>query len=143
MCDMVLASDKAKFGQPEITLGVTPGMGGSQRLTKAVGKAMAMDMILTGRMVDADEATRFGIASRIIPHDDLMTVALEAAETIAGYSIPSLIAAKEMVAASLEMSTAEGVKFERRLFHALFATDDQTEGMTAFVEKRKPDFKDK
>lgn len=143
MCDMVLASDKAKFGQPEITLGVTPGMGGSQRLTKAVGKAMAMDMILTGRMVDADEATRFGIASRIVPHDDLMHVAMEAAETIAGYSIPSLIAAKEMVAASLEMSTAEGVKFERRLFHALFATDDQTEGMTAFVEKRKPDFKDK
>ncbi|MGC6471411.1 MAG: enoyl-CoA hydratase-related protein [Parvibaculales bacterium] len=143
MCDMVLASDKAKFGQPEITLGVTPGMGGSQRLTKTVGKAMAMDMILTGRMVNADEATRFGIASRMIPHDDLMTVAMEAAETIAGYSIPSLVAAKEMVAASLEMSTADGVKFERRLFHALFATDDQTEGMTAFVEKRKPDFQDK
>ncbi len=143
MCDMILASDKAKFGQPEITLGVTPGMGGSQRLTKAVGKAMAMDMILTGRMIDAVEATKFGIASRLIPHDDLMAVALEAAESIASYSIPSLIAAKEMVAASLEMSTTEGVKFERRLFHALFATHDQSEGMTAFIEKRKPKFKDK
>lgn len=143
MCDMVLASDKAKFGQPEITLGVTPGMGGSQRLTKVVGKAMSMDMILTGRMVDAEEAVKFGIASRIIAHDELMSVALEAGETIAGYSIPSLIAAKEMIAASFEMSITEGVKFERRLFHALFATDDQTEGMTAFIEKRKPKFKDK
>lgn len=143
MCDMILASDKAKFGQPEITLGVTPGMGGSQRLTKLVGKAMSMDMILTGRMVDAEEAVKFGLASRLVPHDELMAVALEAAETIAGYSIPSVMAAKEMVNAAMEMSTAEGVRFERRLFHALFATQDQKEGMSAFVEKRKPEFKDK
>ncbi len=110
MCDMILASDKAKFGQPEITLGVTPGMGGSQRLTKLVGKAMSMDMILTGRMVDAEEAVKFGLASRLVPHDELMAVALEAAETIAGYSIPSVMAAKEMVNAAMEMSTAEGVR---------------------------------
>lgn len=143
MCDMVLASAKAKFGQPEITLGIIPGMGGSQRLTKAVGKAMAMDMILTGRMVDAEEATKFGLASRVVAPDELMATALEAAEIMAGYSIPSLMAAKEAVDASLEVSTRDGVKFERRLFHSLFATDDQTEGMTAFVEKRKPNFTDK
>ena len=143
MCDIVLVSDKAKFGQPEIKLGVTPGMGGSQRLTRAVGKAKAMDMILTGRMVEADEAEQCGMASRVVPHDNLMTVATEVAETIAGYSIPSLIAAKEMVAASLELSTAEGIRFERRLFHALFSTDDQKEGMQAFIEKRDPEFKDK
>ncbi|EJW21639.1 hypothetical protein IMCC14465_14350 [alpha proteobacterium IMCC14465] len=143
MCDIVLVSDKAKFGQPEIKLGVTPGMGGSQRLTKAVGKAKAMDMILTGRMVEADEAEQCGMASRIVPHDDLMSVATEVAGTIAGYSIPSLMAAKEMVAASLELSTAEGIRFERRLFHALFSTQDQKEGMQAFIEKRDPEFKDK
>lgn len=143
MCDIVLVSDKAKFGQPEIKLGVTPGMGGSQRLTKAVGKAKAMDMILTGRMVEAEEAEQCGMASRVVPHDDLMTVAAKVAETIASYSIPSLMAAKEMVAASLELSTAEGIRFERRLFHALFSTDDQKEGMQAFIEKRDPEFKDK
>lgn len=142
MCDIVLVSDAAKFGQPEIKLGVTPGMGGSQRLTKAVGKAKAMDMILTGRMVDAAEAESCGMASRLVPHDELMSVAMETAETIAGYSIPSLMAAKEMVAASLELSTAEGVRFERRLFHALFATHDQKEGMQAFIDKRPADFKD-
>ncbi len=143
MCDIVLVSDKAKFGQPEIKLGVTPGMGGSQRLTKAVGKAKAMDMILTGRMVEAEEAEQCGMASRVVPHDDLMTVAVEVAETIASYSITSLMAAKEMVAASLELSTAEGIRFERRLFHALFSTNDQKEGMQAFIEKRNPEFKDK
>ena len=142
-CDFIFASDNAKFGQPEIKLGVTPGMGGSQRLTKAVGKAKAMDMILTGRMVEAEEAEQCGMASRVVPHDDLMTVAAEVAGTIASYSIPSLMAAKEMVAASLELSTAEGIRFERRLFHALFSTDDQKEGMQAFIEKRDPEFKDK
>ena len=143
MCDIVLVSDKAKFGQPEIKLGVTPGMGGSQRLTKAVGKAKAMDMILTGRMVEAEEAEQCGMASRVVPHDDLMTVAAKVADTIASYSIPSLMAAKEMVTASLEQSTAEGIRFERRLFHALFSTNDQKEGMQAFIEKRNPEFKDK
>jgi len=143
MCDMIIASDKAKFGQPEIKLGVTPGMGGSIRLTKAVGKAKAMDMVLTGRMIDATEADRIGLASRVVPHETLLDVALEAAETIAGYSIPALVAAKEMVGRALELSTAEGVRFERRLFHALFATEDQKEGMLAFAEKRAPAFKDR
>ncbi|MDD9797775.1 MAG: enoyl-CoA hydratase-related protein [Alphaproteobacteria bacterium] len=143
MCDIVIASDKAKFGQPEIKLGVTPGMGGTQRLTKAVGKAKAMDIVLTGRMVEADEAEKCGLASRVVAHDELMTSAMETAEMIAAYSIPSLMAAKEMVAVALESTTAEGLRFERRLFHSLFATQDQTEGMQAFVEKRAPNFKDK
>lgn len=143
MCDIVLASDKAKFGQPEIKLGVTPGMGGSQRLTKAVGKAKAMDLILTGRMMDPEEAERCGLVSRIVPHDALMETATEVAETLAGYSQASLMAAKEMVGRALELSTSEGVRFERRLFQALFATEDQKEGMAAFVEKRTPDFKDR
>ncbi len=143
MCDIILASDKAKFGQPEIKLGVTPGMGGSQRLTKAVGKAKAMDMVLTGRFIKVDEAENCGLVSRIIPHDDLMKEAEITANMIAGYSTLSLIAAKEMVNASLELSTTEGVRFERRLFHALFSTEDQKEGMQAFIEKRPADFKDK
>ncbi|MEL6258324.1 MAG: enoyl-CoA hydratase-related protein [Pseudomonadota bacterium] len=143
MCDIVIASDKAKFGQPEIKLGVTPGMGGSIRLTKAVGKAKAMDMVLTGRMVDADEAERVGMVSRVVPHDDLMDTAREIAETIAGYSIPSVMAAKEMVGRALELGTVEGVRFERRLFQALFSTQDQKEGMQAFVEKRPAHFGDK
>ncbi len=143
MCDLIIASDKAKFGQPEIKLGVTPGMGGSIRLTKAVGKAKAMDMVLTGRMIDAAEADRIGLVSRVVPHETLIEVALEAAETIAGYSIPALVAAKEMVGRALEVSTAEGVRFERRLFHALFATEDQKEGMLAFTEKRAPTFRDR
>ncbi|MCG8441863.1 MAG: enoyl-CoA hydratase [Caulobacterales bacterium] len=142
MCDLIIASDKAKFGQPEIRLGVTPGMGGSQRLTKAVGKAKAMDLVLTGRMIDAEEADRMGLVSRVVPHDSLMEEALAAAEVIAGYSIPSVMAAKEMVARALELSTAEGVKFERRLFQGLFGTEDQKEGMAAFAEKREPRFKD-
>ena len=142
MCDLIIASDKAKFGQPEIKLGVTPGMGGSIRLTKAVGKAKAMDMVLTGRMIDGAEADRIGLVSRLVPHDDLMNVAMEAAKEIAGYSIPSIMAAKEMVGRALELPTTEGVKFERRLFQGLFGTADQKEGMTAFVEKRPAAFKD-
>ena len=143
MCDLIIASDKAKFGQPEIKLGVTPGMGGSIRLTKAVGKARAMDLILTGRMIDATEADRMGFISRVVPHDELMTVAMEAAETIAGYGLPAILAAKEMVNRALELPTTEGVRFERRLFMALFATDDQKEGMAAFSEKRQAVFKDR
>ncbi len=142
MCDMIIASDKAKFGQPEIKLGVTPGMGGSIRLTKAVGKAKAMDMVLTGRMIDAAEADRIGLVSRVVEHDTLMDTAMAAAKEIAGYSIPSIMAAKEMVGRALEVSTAEGVKFERRLFQGLFGTADQKEGMSAFIEKRAPKFRD-
>ena len=143
MCDLIIASDKAKFGQPEIKLGVTPGMGGSVRLTKAVGKAKAMDLILTGRMIDAVEAERMGLVSRVVPHEDLMRVAMEAANTIAGYGIPALMAAKEMVGRALELPTTEGVRFERRLFMSLFATDDQKEGMKAFAEKRDAQFQDR
>ncbi len=143
MCDIVIASEKAKFGQPEIKLGVTPGMGGSIRLTKAVGKAKAMDLILTGRMIDGTEAERMGLCSRVVPHDELMTVAMEAAETIAGFGLPSIMAAKEMVARAMELPTTEGVRFERRLFMSLFATDDQKEGMAAFSEKRPAQFKDR
>lgn len=143
MCDMIIASDKAKFGQPEIKLGVTPGMGGSIRLTKAVGKAKAMDLVLTGRMIDADEADRIGLVSRVVPHDDLLKEALAAAETMAAFSIPSLMAAKEMVGRALELSTTEGVRFERRLFQGLFGTADQKEGMAAFSEKRAAKFQDK
>jgi len=143
MCDLIIASDKAKFGQPEIKLGVTPGMGGSVRLTKAVGKARAMDLILTGRMIDAAEADRIGLVSRVVPHDDLMTVAMDAANTIAGYGLPAILAAKEMVARALELPVTEGVRFERRLFMSLFATEDQKEGMAAFSEKRPAVFKDK
>ncbi|MFC7290586.1 enoyl-CoA hydratase-related protein [Hirschia litorea] len=143
MCDIIIASDKAKFGQPEIKLGVTPGMGGSQRLTKAVGKAKAMDLVLTGRMIGAEEADRIGLVSRVVPADQLEAIVAEAAEAIASYSIPSILACKEMVAASLELSTTEGVRFERRLFQALFSTEDQKEGMNAFVEKRAADFKDR
>ncbi len=142
MCDLIIASEKAKFGQPEIRLGVTPGMGGSIRLTKAVGKARAMDMVLTGRMIDAEEADKIGLISRVAPHEQLLETAQEIANTIAGYSIPAIMAAKEMVARSLELSTSEGVRFERRLFHGLFGTQDQKEGMKAFVEKREPNFKD-
>lgn len=143
MCDIILASDKAKFGQPEIKLGVTPGWGGSQRLTKAVGKAKAMDLILTGRMMDAEEAERAGLVARIIPADDLMEEALKTATEIAGYSTPSVMIAKEQVNRAFETTLAEGLRFERRTFYSLFATEDQKEGMAAFAEKRKPDFKNK
>ncbi len=142
MCDLIIASDKAKFGQPEIKLGVTPGMGGSVRLTKAIGKAKAMDLILTGRMIDAAEADRIGLVSRVVAHDKLMEESLAAANEIAKYSIPSLMAAKEMVGRALELGTTEGVKFERRLFQGLFGTQDQKEGMDAFTAKRDAKFKD-
>ena len=142
MCDLIIASEKAKFGQPEIKLGVTPGMGGSIRLTKAIGKAKAMDLVLTGRMIAADEADRIGLISRVVASDQLMEVATEVAQEIASYSIPSIVASKEMVGRALEVSTSEGVRFERRLFMGLFGTEDQKEGMSAFVEKRAPKFAD-
>ena len=143
MCDFIIAADTAKFGQPEIKLGIIPGIGGSQRLPRAVGKAKAMDLILTGRMMDAAEAERAGLVSRVVPAASLMDEAMKAAETIASMSLPSLIAAKEAVNRAFEMPLAEGLRFERRVFHALFATDDQKEGMAAFVEKRAPKFRNK
>jgi enoyl-CoA hydratase len=141
MCDIIIASDAAKFGQPEIKLGVIPGWGGTQRLTNAVGKAKAMDLILTGRMMDAAEAERAGLVARVVPADKLMDEAIAAAEAIATYSKPSTIIAKEAVNRAFETSLAEGVRFERRVFYSLFATEDQTEGMKAFSEKRKAEFK--
>src|SRR4051812_22823442 len=142
-CDIVIAADTAKFGQPEIKLGVIPGIGGTQRLTRAVGKAKAMDLILTGRMMDAAEAERSGLVARVVPAASLMDEAMKVAETIAGMSLPSVYAAKESVNRAFETSLAEGVRFERRIFHALFATEDQKEGMAAFVEKRPAKFKNK
>ena len=141
MCHLIIAGDNAKFGQPEINLGVLPGMGGSQRLTRAVGKAKAMDMILTGRFIDADEADRCGLVSRVVPAADVVSEALAAAEVIAGKSKPAAMAAVEAVNAAFETGLAQGVQFERRLFHSLFATEDQKEGMAAFTEKRQPEFK--
>jgi len=141
MCDLIIAADTAKFGQPEINLGVIPGSGGTQRLTHAVGKAKAMDMILTGRMMDAAEAERSGLVARVVPADELMDTAKKVAATIAAKSRPSVFAAKESVNRAFETPLAEGVRFERRIFHGLFATEDQKEGMAAFVEKRKPAFK--
>src|SRR5690348_2213101 len=140
-CDIVIAADTAKFGQPEIKLGVIPGIGGTQRLTRAVGKAKAMDLVLTGRMMDAAEAERSGLVARVVPAANLMDEAMKVAETIAAMSLPSVMAGKEAVNVALETSLAEGVRFERRIFHSLFATDDQKEGMKAFVEKRKPAWK--
>ena len=142
MCDILIASEKAKFGQPEIKLGVTPGMGGSIRLAKLIGKARAFDMVLTGKMITAEEALNMGLISRMVAHDDLMTEAMAVAETIAGYSLPSLMAAKEMIGVAMEASTHEGLRFERRLFMGLFGTLDQKEGMQAFVDKRPAQFKD-
>ncbi len=140
MCDFIIAADNAKFGQPEIKLGVIPGIGGTQRLARAVGKAKAMDLILTGRMMDAAEAERSGLVARVVPAASLMEEAMKVAETIAAMSQPSLLAAKEAVNRSFETSLAEGVRFERRVFHALFATKDRKEGMAAFIEKRPPRF---
>ncbi|MEU3572136.1 enoyl-CoA hydratase [Kitasatospora sp. NPDC036755] len=140
MCDVLLAADTAKFGQPEIKLGVIPGIGGSQRLTRAVGKAKAMELCLTGRMMGAEEAERAGLVSRIVPADQLRTDALATAETIAAMPTPAAIMLKEAVNRSYETTLAEGVRFERRLFHATFATADQKEGMAAFAEKRPPTF---
>ena len=141
MCDIIIAAESARFGQPEINLGIIPGAGGSQRLTRVVGKSKAMDMILTGRMMDAAEAERSGLVTRIVPNDKLLEEALKLAATIAAQSRPAVYAAKEAVNRSYETTLAEGVRHERRLFHALFATADQKEGMAAFAEKRKPDFK--
>jgi enoyl-CoA hydratase len=140
MCDFIIAADTAKFGQPEITLGVMPGMGGSQRLTRAVGKAKAMDMCLTGRMMDAVEAERAGLVSRIVPADKLLDEAIGAAAKIAEFSLPAVMMAKEAVNRAFETTLAEGLRYEKRLFHSMFALDDQKEGMTAFVEKRKANF---
>jgi enoyl-CoA hydratase len=143
MCDLIIAADNAKFGQPEIKLGVIPGIGGTQRLTRAVGKAKAMDLILTGRMMDAAEAERCGLVARVVPAASLMQEAMKAAKTIAAMSLPSVLVAKEAVNRAFETTLAEGVRFERRVFHALFATDDQKEGMAAFVEKRPAKFRNR
>ena len=142
-CDLIIAADNARFGQPEIKLGVIPGIGGTQRLIRAVGKAKAMDLILTGRVMDAAEAERCGLVARVVPLAELMTEAMKAADAIASMSLPSVMVAKEAVNRAFEVSLAEGVAFERRVFHALFATEDQKEGMAAFVEKRPAQFKNR
>lgn len=141
MCDIIIAADNARFGQPEIKLGIIPGAGGTQRLPRAIGKAKAMDLALTGRMMDAQEAERAGLVSRVVPLDKLMDEALSAALSICDYSQMAVMSAKESINRSFESSLSDGVMFERRMFHALFATEDQKEGMDAFVNKRKPVFK--
>jgi enoyl-CoA hydratase len=143
MCDLIIAADTAQFGQPEITLGIMPGAGGTQRLPRALGKAKAMDLILTGRMMDAAEAERCGLVSRVVPAGQLLDEALAAAEKIASFSQPIVIMAKETVNRAYESSLSEGVRFERRLFLSMFATEDQKEGMQAFIAKRKPDFRNR
>ena len=142
-CDIVIAADTAKFGQPEIKLGVIPGIGGTQRLARAVGKAKAMDLILTGRMMDAAEAEKSGLVARLVSPEKLMDEALKVAETIANMSLPSVLAGKEAVNRAFESGLSEGMAFERRIFHSLFATEDQKEGMKAFIEKRTPKWKNK
>jgi len=141
MCDFIIAADTAKFGQPEIRLGIIPGAGGTQRLTRAVGKAKAMEMVLTGRMIDAVEAERCGLVARVVPAAQLLEEALKAAETIASYSRPAVMMAKEAVNLAHETTLAEGVRAERRMFYSLFATQDQKEGMAAFEEKRAAQFR--
>jgi enoyl-CoA hydratase len=143
MCDIILAAENAKFGQPEITLGVLPGAGGTQRLTRLVGKAKAMEMCLSGRMMDAAEAERSGLVSRVVPTEQLLAEALKLAERIAGMSMPIALMVKEAVNRAYETTLAEGIRFERRLFHAAFATEDQKEGMAAFAEKRQAAFKNR
>ena len=143
MCDMIYAADTAKFGQPEIKLGTMPGLGGSQRLPRAVGKAKAMDMCLTARMMDATEAERAGLVARIIPAASLLDETLKAAQTIAGFSLPVIMMIKESVNRAFESSLNEGLLFERRVFHSAFALEDQKEGMAAFAEKRKPTFRNR
>ena len=143
MCDLIIAADTAKFGQPEVTLGVLPGAGGTQRLTRAVGKSKAMDLCLTGRMMDAEEAESSGLVARVVPSDQLLDEALKMAQTIAGMSRPAVYMIKEAVQRSFEATLAEGIRFERRLFHSAFATEDQKEGMAAFTEKRKPEWKNR
>ncbi|MBL9033817.1 MAG: enoyl-CoA hydratase/isomerase family protein, partial [Rhodospirillaceae bacterium] len=141
MCDLIIAAETAKFGQPEISIGTIPGAGGTQRLTRALGKAKAMDLVLTGRMMDAQEAERSGLVARIVPAEKLLEEALAVAAKIASFSLPATLMAKEAVNRAFETSLAEGLKFERRLFHSTFATLDQKEGMAAFAEKRPPSFK--
>ena len=141
MCDFIIAADSAKFGQPEIKLGIIPGAGGTQRLPRAIGKAKAMDLVLTSRMMDAAEAERAGLVSRVVPAAELMTATLAAAQTICDMSMPTILMAKECVNRAYEGPLAEGIQFERRMFHSTFATEDQKEGMHAFVNKRKPAFK--
>ncbi|MFK4824566.1 enoyl-CoA hydratase [Paenochrobactrum sp. BZR 588] len=143
MCDFIIAADNAKFGQPEITLGIMPGMGGSQRLTHYVGKSKAMEMCLTGRLMGAEEAERCGLVSRIVPVATLLEDAMKTAHKIAGFSRLSVLMNKEAVNRAYEVSLNEGLRFERRLFHSLFALEDQKEGMAAFIDKRKPDFKNR
>jgi enoyl-CoA hydratase len=143
MCDTIIAADTAKFGQPEITIGTIPGSGGTQRLTRAVGKAKAMEMCLTGRMMDAAEAERSGLVSRVVPAAELLDEALKVAAKIAAMSRPAVLMAKEAINRAYETTLAEGVRFERRLFHSTFATEDQKEGMAAFIEKRKPVYKNR
>ncbi|MEQ8665496.1 MAG: enoyl-CoA hydratase [Rhodospirillales bacterium] len=143
MCDIILAADTAKFGQPEINLGILPGLGGSQRLTRSVGKSKAMEMCLTGRMIGADEAVACGLAARAVAADELLDDAIKTAQTIASKSRPTVLMCKEAVNRAYETTLAEGLTFERRLFHSAFATEDQKEGMAAFVEKRKPDFRNR
>ena len=143
MCDFIIAADTARFGQPEITLGVIPGMGGSQRLARFVGKSKAMDMVLTGRMMDAAEAERCGLVSRVVAGGELLPTALDAAAKIAGFSLPAVLMAKEAVNRSYETTLGEGLRFERRLFHSLFALEDQKEGMEAFAQKRAAVFKNR
>ncbi|MDG2286686.1 MAG: enoyl-CoA hydratase [Alphaproteobacteria bacterium] len=142
-CDFIIAADNAKFGQPEITIGTIPGLGGTQRLPRFIGKAKAMDMCLTGRMMDVEEAERAGLVSRIVPLADLMDETLKAAQRIASLSLPSVMMAKESVNRAFETDLAEGLRVERRLFHSTFATEDQKEGMAAFAEKRQPNFKNR
>jgi enoyl-CoA hydratase len=141
MCDIVIAADNAKFGQPEVNLGVMPGAGGTQRLARFASKAKAMDLCLTARMMDAAEAERAGIVSRVVPLDKLMDEAMAVADKIAGYSLPVVMMIKETVNRAYETTLSEGVHYERRMFHSMFSLDDQKEGMAAFVEKRKPEFK--
>jgi enoyl-CoA hydratase len=143
MCDIVIAAENAKFGQPEIKLGIIPGAGGTQRLPRAIGKSKAMDLVLTGRMMDAHEAERAGLVARIVPADKLLDEAIAAANTICEYSLPAVMMAKESVNRAYESSLAEGILFERRAFHSLFATEDQKEGMQAFLDKRKPTFRNR
>ncbi len=143
MCDFIIAADTAKFGQPEINLGVMPGSGGTQRLARFIGKAKTMDLCLTGRMMDAEEAERCGLVSRIVPASDLVDEAVKAAQKIAAFSMPAVMMTKEAVNRAYETTLAEGVRFERRLFHSLFATEDQKEGMAAFTAKREPQFKNR
>jgi len=143
MCDFIIAADTARFGQPEIKIGIMPGAGGTQRLPRAVGKAKAMDMVLTGRMMDAAEAERAGLVSRVVPADKLLAEAIAAAEVICAMSGPSVMMAKEAVNRAFEANLSDGVMFERRLFHSLFATADQKEGMDAFLNKRKPNFENR